>query len=728
MTPLIKKYTDQKRWVSWKLQTREGKATKIPLSITGRLASSTNKNTWSTYADIKKVYEKTGIVLHDKKLLVLDIDNCLLEGKLEHEQKEIIADFILEADSYTEISQSGKGLHIFIALAEPLDLIKNKHSPFEIYVSGRYIAVTGNCYGEPKEVRTISPEEAEKLLAIIGYPFQEKQLSTFPESIVNQLSTSPDSTLLERMFASKNGDKIRTLYSGDTSAYKNDDSSADMAFLSHLAFWTGRNADQMERLWLGSPLGAREKTQKRKDYRTRTINEATSNCKEIYEPVSLKLVKENPNLDLLFTINSHKDVVFTQNTENMCRILRKHADFQTRLRYDKFKNIVELFVDNEWRDMEDNDVVNIQTQISILFSCFGKVGKDMIFDACMKVSKEQQFDSAIDYVSKLQWDKTPRIDTWLHTVYGTPDNAYHRAVGSNWLKGLIKRIVYAGCKFDYVLVLEGAQGSKKSMSLSILGGKEIGGKNWHVETTMSTENKDFFMQFQGKAIIEFSEGETFSRTEVKRMKAIITMQSDKYRPAYGRLSVDFPRRCVFAMTTNQEEYLKDETGNRRWLPVKVLNEEADVEWLIANRDQLYAEAYYRLVNLKEKVYEFPKEETLAEQNKRQTHDENEDLIVEWYENKLTIAQRNEGLTANQVYRDCLRGGFVGGKPFDKYQEMKIVNILKHVLRLVNRRVMVDKARATRWFPHLSDIKDGQEIISTRELTTEERVGKEVREW
>src|ERR1019366_5023328 len=118
---------------------------------------------------------------------------------------------------------------------------------------------------------------------------------------------------------------------------------------------------------------------------------------------------------------------------------------------------------------------------------------------------------------------------------------------------------------------------------------------------MSTDNKDFFMQFQGKLFVEFSEGETLNRTETKKMKAIITTQFDRYRPPFGRSSQDFPRRCVFAMTTNQEEYLKDETGNRRWLPVRLVKKTADTEWLAENREQIFAEAYHRVITLKETI-------------------------------------------------------------------------------------------------------------------------------
>jgi len=212
---------------------------------------------------------------------------------------------------------------------------------------------------------------------------------------------------------------------------------------------------------------------------------------------------------------------------------------------------------------------------------------------------------------------------------------------------------------------------------------------------MTTDNKDFFMQFAGKAIIEFSEGETLSRTEVKRLKAIITMQSDKYRPPYERSSQDFPRRCVFAMTTNESEYLKDDTGNRRWLPVTLVFPEADVEWLEKNREQLLAEAYHRVVPLKETVYELPKEETLAAQQARKIKDPNTDLVADWYWHELKDTDREKGITITQVHK-IINGGFIH-KALNKFEEMAIASILKDGLKLEKRREMVSGVRATRWY-------------------------------
>ena len=714
INPIIKRYSEEKLWVNYQLLKVGGRKTKIPYSpITRMKASSTDSSTWGTYKEAETFDSKhIGIVFSPEKLLLgVDMDHILEGNNITGDKKEIIAEFMIEVDTYQEVSPSSTGLHFLFELTAPLTLLANRHQEFEAYTAGRYFTFTNNPYKETKPLRKITPEKAIELLTIIGYPWGKGDLLSAPadnkeaEEVISTSKLSNDN-LLSKMFRSKNGSSIKAIYNGKAtdSVYKGDDSVADMALLSHLAFWTRKDPQLMEQLWINSPQGQRAKTQTRKDYRSRSIATAISHCSAVLEEKDSTIKKEieenAPALDLLYT-TVRGERIYTQNTENMCRILRHHNLFVGKLRYDEFKNTLEIKkkeykrAEEHWMDLEDHDVVNIQTTISVLFPCFGKVGKEMVYDAILKIMRENTIDSAKDYVFSLVWDKTPRLDSWLSSTYNTPDDVYHRAVGSNWMKGLIKRICEPGCKFDYVLVLEGEQGTRKSTSLSIIGNVYADQPSWHVETTMSTDNKDFFMQFQGKAIIEFSEGETLSRTEVKKMKAIITTSSDKYRPAYGRLSVDFPRRCVFAMTTNQQEYLKDETGNRRWLPVACIGD-ANIDWLTENRDQLFAEAYHRVITLRETTWEFPEEETREMQSARRVQSPSRDLIADWYLNKLTEEHREMGITTYQVYRDALHGG-MPTKTLSRFDEMEITDVLKTYLKLEKVRKMVNGINANRWF-------------------------------
>lgn len=699
----------EKRWVLWALESVGGRQTKVPYTIRGKRASSTNPEDWSTYKEAKAALHNFGsgigvVFTPDQSLLGIDIDHVLTNKKLSGEESDRIKTLLATANTYTEISPSGSGLHIYFRLSSALKLTANRHAPFEAYTDGRFFTFTEKSFQKAKPIRTITSQEAEALLTTIGYPWSK---SSTPQQSATTLAPVPkhvftDADLLAKMFRSKNGDAILALYDGDASAYKKDFSRADAALLNHLAFWSQKDSAQMERIWLASPLGKRAKTQKRADYRLRSIQAAIASCKTVYSP-------PEAGIDFLHTYNANKDKVIIQNVENICRALRHHPMFLNRFRYDRFMNIIETRKDLDWKPLQDTDIIDLQAELQTVFPFFLKVGKEMVSDALMKVAEEHAVDTAIDYVSTLVWDKVPRIDTWLTHTYGVADNVYHRAVASNWMKGLAKRLARPGCKFDYVLVLEGDQGVKKSTSLQILG-SITPTRNIYSETVMSTDSKDFFMQFAGKAIIEFSEGETLSRTEVKRMKAIITMQNDRYRLPYGKITIDFPRRCVFAMTTNQEEYLKDETGNRRWLPVRVLFPEANIEWLEANREQLYAEAYHRAVTLNETIYEFPKEETRAAQDARRVSDPNEDRIVDWYYNDQfrTQGSRTEGITCEMVFREAL-SGFGAMK---KYEEMAIADVLRTVLGLQKVRKMINGGRQWRWInPTLITAEELAEAMS-----------------
>ena len=683
MNLLVQQFKDDKRWVNWRYKEVNSKKTKIPYAISGLPASSTDSFTWSTYDEAKNASKDIGIIFTpEQNLLGIDIDKCLTGNQITHEQKETIANFILETETYCEVSPSGTGLHLFLKIDGQLPLISNKKSPYEIYTSGRYFTVTEKPYGSEREVRTVTPDEALRLLGILGYPWKSDSGQSVRPDNVGHVGLTDD-VLLKKMLASKAGEKIKALYNGDISAYNNDLSNADMALCSYLAFWTGNNPAQLERLWLSSTLGQREKTTGRKDYRDRTISNAIAHCKEFYKPPALSKPVVSP-IELLMT-RTGKTETPTLCVENICRILRQSPNF----RFDEFKVFHEIKRGEKWKEVEVADVLELQTRISINYDFFQKVGKDMVYDAILHVCKEHSYDSARDWLKSLTWDKKNRLETWLSSAYGVEKTSYYKAVGENWLKGLAKRINDPGCKFDYVLVLEGKQGLKKSTSLSVLGG------NWHVETTMSTESKDFFMLFCGKAIIEFSEGETLSRTEVKRMKSLITVQSDKYRMPYERVSKEFPRRCVFAMTTNETEYLRDDTGNRRWLPVPC--EKCDIDWLEENREQLFAEAYHRVITLRENTYEFPEEETEDMQNSRRELDPNADQIIDWYTTTLSKRDREEGVTAQQAYISAVHRNAPFTKPMNRYEEILITGVFKSALKLSRVRHMVNGARSSRWF-------------------------------
>jgi len=131
------------------------------------------------------------------------------------------------------------------------------------------------------------------------------------------------------------------------------------------------------------------------------------------------------------------------------------------------------------------------------------------------------------------------------------------------------------------------------------------------------------------------------------VKALITKVEDQYRLPYGRTTETIKRGCVFAMTTNDTDYLKDETGNRRWLPVR-LSKEADVDWITENRDQLYAEAVHRVETLKETTWEYPKDDLDELQESRTAAETHMEEIEDWYLD-LSMTKRRDGITIKEVF-------------------------------------------------------------------------------
>lgn len=190
-----------------------------------------------------------------------------------------------------------------------------------------------------------------------------------------------------------------------------------------------------------------------------------------------------------------------------------------------------------------------------------------------------------DYLRGLQWDGTPRLETWLIDLAGAEDNRFVREASKKFLLQAVSRVYRPGCKADHVVVLEGPQGVGKSSLVEILGGP------WYGDIIIDPHARDTVDAMRGKWFIEFSEMDPQNRHDAQAMKAFITRKVDRVRLAYGRRAIDLPRQCVFVGTMNPDatgEYLQDATGNRRWWPVEI--RQVKFAELQASRDQLFAEA------------------------------------------------------------------------------------------------------------------------------------------
>lgn len=209
---------------------------------------------------------------------------------------------------------------------------------------------------------------------------------------------------------------------------------------------------------------------------------------------------------------------------------------------------------------------------------------NVIYDAVAVLAAREPFHPIRDYLEGLAWDGVPRADTWLQEYMRAHDTSgeYLREVSRKVLVAMIARAYEPGCQFDYMLILRGAQGIKKSSALSILAGAK-----YFSSTVLESGGKEAILKMTAKWVLEFGELSTL-RADMQALKNFITTRVDRDRLPYGRVAQDFPRKCIFIGTTNRDDFLSDETGNRRFWPVSV--GWIDLAGLARDRDQLLAEA------------------------------------------------------------------------------------------------------------------------------------------
>jgi predicted P-loop ATPase len=207
------------------------------------------------------------------------------------------------------------------------------------------------------------------------------------------------------------------------------------------------------------------------------------------------------------------------------------------------------------------------------------------------IARRNSYHPVREYLESLPpWDGVPRIGTWLIDYCGVESsdanpNNYAMAVGEKFLVAAVKRILEPGAKCDSVLVLEGPQGIGKSTVPRILAGDE-----WFSDQLADMGSKDASMQLRGVWLVELSELDVLDRAELARVKAFLSQQKERFRLPYGRRVVQVARQCVFLGTTNADSWLRDETGGRRFWPVRC--REIELEGLRRDRDQLWAEALH----------------------------------------------------------------------------------------------------------------------------------------
>jgi len=235
----------------------------------------------------------------------------------------------------------------------------------------------------------------------------------------------------------------------------------------------------------------------------------------------------------------------------------------------------------EWTEGDDFHLgVYLSRHHSLLLASIGDIERGVA-----QAAREHAFNPVTDYMDRCaaMWDGAPRVAGALGRYWGCADNSeYLELVSTMFFVGIVVRAYRPGAKHDYAPVFEGGQGEGKSTALKVLGG------DWFADTPFRMGEKDGYLSIQGVLLYEVAELEQFNRSEVTAIKAFMSSTVDRFREPYGRRMKNMPRRCAFAATTNEGEYFKDSTGNRRFWPVATGR--IDLDALIEDRDQLFGEA------------------------------------------------------------------------------------------------------------------------------------------
>ncbi len=351
--------------------------------------------------------------------------------------------------------------------------------------------------------------------------------------------------------------------------------------------------------------------------------------------------------------------------------LREAPEWQGALRYDQNSHIVQLekqppkpwsveesWIIRPWGDQDDGLFSEWLAQEQIDLSL------GVVSEAAQIVAREHTFHPIREYLKSLKWDGKPRINEWLSAYVGAECTVYHCAIAPRFLISAVARIMQPGCQADCMPVLEGMlTGEGKSSLLRELTSP------WFSDQARDLGSKDMAMSIAGKWLIEVAELEAFKGASAEQLKAFISRRVDRFRPPYGRRVIDSPRQCVFVGTTNKDQYLVDETGNRRYWPV-LCGPILDIDGIIKDRDQLWAEAMVQYANKVPWWLETQELRQLAasEQDNRFDADAMEEEIEHFVEKRETVTLEDILIESMGLKREVI----------SRADQLRVAKILRHL--------------------------------------------------
>jgi hypothetical protein len=406
-----------------------------------------------------------------------------------------------------------------------------------------------------------------------------------------------------------------------------------------------------------------------------------------------------------YTTNKAGELVIAQIGANVREVLQRHPAWRGCLRFNDVTKDIECFGGPLAEKDQHPSVIDtaIGNWLQVAQGVKLVVNPSVVQNQILLVAMQNRYDPIFEYLNALVWDGIHRIDRWLithcgaRTISGSGDDIteYVEAISAKWLIGGATRGLKPGEQVDNVLVFEGKQGAGKSRTLRALGGE------WFTDTALHLDGRDARQTAGMVWIAELAELSALRQSETDQQKAFLSAVDDLIRLPYGKRPMKFPRRCVFGGSTNDETYLRDLTGNRRYWPVHC--DKFDVERTKDDRDQLWAEAVYRFRAGEKWYFEDDRDHEMVEHetNQRLHGASDADAILDWWCAKALesrperfqlrdVAQNALGLAAwgikseeGNIGRALKRLGFkavkhrVDGIPRNYYAPSELLKALPH---------------------------------------------------
>lgn len=689
------------QWVLWKFEAKVGqvKPAKVPYYVqggrrTGDQGSDKDRARLATLEVARRVFERggwTGIgfaFLPGDGLIGIDIDGAIdLDTGEVSEQCQAI---VQACQSYTEYSPSGKGVHIIVQGETTTN--KSNDIGLEVFCGRQFFTFTARRWPDtPTSVEEITPTALARLHATIDEAKARRRASPPPAAAATQPADGGESVAALRArvepalqaispdmgyedwlsigWALKDsfgefGFGLWNAWSSAGNTYKGE---ADL--MQHWRSFKGGNKSP------GEAVGVIFKRAKEAGYRPPASATKRSSSTRAAVPGAQATVQDHAGADVDDDAGDRGRLKLLRNgsgkpqdcRENVLYCLRLDPLLQGLVAHNQFTELQDKRRPPPWGgdagEWTEEDDLMLGEYIARKHGVLIKGGGTLRAGVQM-AARENKYHPVLDALRAVQWDGIARLDTWLSDCLGAVERPYVALVSRFFILGMVARLLRPGCKFDYMPILQGAQGIGKSTAFRALADP------WFMDTPFRIGDKDAYLSLQGIWLVEFSELEAMSKSESTAIKAFMSSQEDRFRPPYGSRMAKMPRRAVLAGTTNSDQFLKDSTGERRFWPVHV--SEVRIDLLKAMRAQLFAEALHVLEHQAgtDAARHYPtreEERTLfhPEQDKWRMVDVWTDILAD-YVNRSHTDKIDEALEL----APCKRGFFSSQELFDRALSIK----------------------------------------------------------